>query len=194
MHRIHCHGLHIETTVAYSCGYSLFNAIFYLVETKFDVHSLWIYIVQSFCNAIIGNNQQDFRYFHEHLSPYLLENMPTIASWQEYLVNMALPYEKGNVEGCRFCLQWLSIIFRVNIHVWSTFLDGTVHSWSIDSNYDRTIDILSQKTDTTHIHYEPLISHIGSSGLKVHATQTTSNLHMRQMLFSENEIRPSKGS
>jgi hypothetical protein len=65
--------------------------------------------------------------------------------------------------------------------------DGTIHSWSIDSNYDRTIDILSLKTDTTHIHYEPLLGHIIGSWLNVHAIQTASNLHMRHMLFSENE-------
>ena len=100
---------------------------------------------------------------------------------------MALPYEKGNVEGFIFCLQWLSIIFRVNTQVWSALPDGTVHSWSIDSNYDRTIDILSLKIDMTHIHYQPFLGHIIGSGFNVHATQTASNLHTRGMLFSENE-------
>jgi hypothetical protein len=65
--------------------------------------------------------------------------------------------------------------------------DGTAHSWSIDSNYDQTIDILSLKTDTTHIHYEPLLGHISGSGFNVHVIQTTSNLHTRRILFSENE-------
>jgi hypothetical protein len=105
-------------------------------------------------------------------------------------VNMALPYEKGNMEGCRFCLQWLSMIFRVNIQVWSSLPDGTAHSWFTDSNCDRTIDILSLKIDTTHIHYEPLLGHIGSSRWTIHATQTTSNLHTCGMLFSENETPP----
>jgi hypothetical protein len=50
--------------------------------------------------------------------------------------------------------------------------------------------MLSLKTDTTHIHYEPLLGHIGSSGFSVHATQTGSNLHTRGMLFSENETPP----
>jgi hypothetical protein len=117
--------------------------------------------------------------------------MPAVGSWQEYLVNIALPYEKGCMEGCRFCLQWLSFIFRVNIQVWLPLLDATIHSWVIDSNCDRTIDILSLKTDTTHIHYEPLLAHIGSLGLTVHATQTTSNLHTRGMFFCENESPPS---
>jgi hypothetical protein len=117
--------------------------------------------------------------------------MSAIGSWQEYLVSMALPYEKGNMEGCRYFLQWLSILFRVNIQVWSPLPDATVHSWVIDSNYDQTIDILSLKTDTTHIHYETLIAHIGSSRLTIHATQTTSNLHTHGMIFSENETPPS---
>ena len=117
--------------------------------------------------------------------------MSTIGSWQEYLVNMALPYEKENVEGGKLCLQWLSIIFRVNIQVWSALPDGTFHSWSIDSNYDQTIDILSLKTNTTHIHYQPLMGNSIGSGSTVHATQTTSNLHTCSMLFNENETRPS---
>jgi hypothetical protein len=146
-----------------------------------------LYTVQSFCNAIIGDNQQDFRCLHQHLCPYLVENMLAVGSWHEYLVNMALPYEKGNMESCRFYLQWLSMIFRVNIQVWSPLPDGTVHSWVTDSNYDRKIHILSLKTDTTHIHYEPLLGHIGTSGLTVHATQTALNLHIRGMLFTENE-------
>jgi hypothetical protein len=98
---------------------------------------------------------------------------------------MALPYEKGNMEGCILCLQWLSMIFRVNIQVWSPLPDVSVHSWVIDSNYNRTIGILSLKTDTTYIHYEPLLSHIGI--LIVHVAQTTSNFHTCGILFSENE-------
>jgi hypothetical protein len=104
---------------------------------------------------------------------------------------MALPYEKGNVECGRFCLQWLSIVFRVNIQVWSALLDGVVHSCCIDSNYDQTIDIISLKTDTPHIHYQTLMRNTTSSGSTIHATQTASNLHSRHMLFNENETRPS---
>jgi hypothetical protein len=161
----------------------MFNAICYLEETKFDVKSLWLYTVQSFCNAIIGDNQHAFSFLHQHLSPYLLENMSTIGSWKEYLVNMALPYEKGNVEGARFCLQWLSIIFRVNIQVWSALPEDTVHSRCIDSNYDQTIDIISLKINTPHIHYQPLMGNTIGSGSTVHATQTTSNFHMCSVIM-----------
>jgi hypothetical protein len=57
MHHIHSHGLHIATIITSTCGDSLFYAIFYLIATEFDVHSLRLYTVQSFCNAIIGDNQ-----------------------------------------------------------------------------------------------------------------------------------------
>jgi hypothetical protein len=128
MHHIDFHGLQLATIVVSSCGDSLFNAICYLVVAEFDVQSLRLYTGQSFCNAILGSSQQVFNCFHKHLSPYLLEYILAIASWQEYLVNMALPYEKGNVEGCRFCLQSLSIIFRVNIQVWSTQMAQSIPS------------------------------------------------------------------
>jgi hypothetical protein len=104
---------------------------------------------------------------------------------------MALPYEEGNVEGGKFCLQWLSIIFRLNIQVWSTMSDGIVHSCCINSKYDRTIDMISLKTDTPHIHYQPLMRNTTSSGSIVQATQTTSNFHTHCMLFNENESCPS---
>jgi hypothetical protein len=184
------YGLQLAKNGVSSCGDSLFNAICCFVAVDFDVQSLHLYTVQSFCNGIIGGSEQDFRCLHHHLCPYLMENMPVVGSWQEYLVNMALPYEEGNMEGCRFNLQWLSMIFRVKIQVWSASPAGTVHSWVIDSNYDQIIHILSLKTDTTHIHYEPLLGDISSLGLSVHATQTTSNLHTRGMFFSQNESPP----
>jgi hypothetical protein len=81
MHRIDCHGLQLATNVVSSCGDSLFNAICCLVVAEFDVQSLQLYTIQSFCNAIIGCNQQAFRCLHQHLWPYLLENMPTVGSW-----------------------------------------------------------------------------------------------------------------
>jgi hypothetical protein len=100
---------------------------------------------------------------------------------------MALPYEEENMEDCKFYLQWLSMVFRVNIKAWLASPAEAVHSCVIDSNYDQTIHILSLKKDTTHIHCEPLLGDIDSSGLIVHVTQTTSNMHMRGMLFSQNE-------
>jgi len=83
---------------------------------------------------------------------------------------MAMPYEKGNVEGDRFYLQWLSIIIRVNIQVRLALSDGIFHSYCIDSNYDRKIDIMLLKIDTPHIHYQPFIINTTNLGSTVDAT------------------------
>jgi hypothetical protein len=48
MHRMHTHGLRREITNTSSCGDSLFVEICYLIEIKFNVQSLRIYVVQSF--------------------------------------------------------------------------------------------------------------------------------------------------
>jgi hypothetical protein len=50
---------------------------------------------------------------------------------------------------------------------------------------------MSLKTDTPHIHDQPLIRNSTNSGSTVHATQTASNMHKRHMLFSQNETHPS---
>jgi hypothetical protein len=76
----------------------MFNEIFYLIATELDVHSLCLYTVQSFCNAIIGGSQHEFNCLHQHLLPYLIESMSTIGIWQQYLVKMTMTYEKGNIE------------------------------------------------------------------------------------------------
>ena len=36
-------------------------------------------------------------------------------NWQQYLINMAIPFEDGQIEGGPLCLQWIYIIFKVNI-------------------------------------------------------------------------------
>jgi hypothetical protein len=70
---------------------------------------------------------------------------------------MAMPYEKGKVEGGPFCLQWISIIFKVNIQVWSCFTNSIVNFYFSSSNSDITFDVMSFETNASHIHYEPLL-------------------------------------
>jgi hypothetical protein len=50
---------------------------------------------------------------------------------------------------------------------------------------------MSLKTDTPHIHYQPLMRNTTSSGSADHAIQTALNLHKHRMLFNENEPHPS---
>ena len=63
-------------------------------------------------------------------------------NWQGYLINMAMPYEQGNIEGEAFCFQWVCIIFNANIKVWSSTTRTVTSLYSANTNYSETYDIL----------------------------------------------------
>jgi hypothetical protein len=65
--------------------------------TEFDVQNLRLYIVLSFCNVLIGGNHNTFHYLHQYSTPDVIQSVPISGSWKEYLINMAFPYEKGNM-------------------------------------------------------------------------------------------------
>ena len=79
------------------------------------------------------------------------------ANWRAYIINMAMEYEKGKVEGGPFCLQWTCIIFNVNIRVWSSVTKTISNFYSSHSNSNETYNIISFETNKFYIHYEPLI-------------------------------------
>jgi hypothetical protein len=89
-----------------------------------------------------------------------------------------LPYEKGNIEGGPFCFHWVSIIFEVNIQVWSSIAGSIVQSYIIHSKSDKTIDIMSFEIDTSHIHYEPLVTQNCNEGCTFHCNQVAVNVDM----------------
>jgi hypothetical protein len=117
MHDMHTRGLDIEATSTTSCGKSFFTTLCYSVETKFDVQSLRLHIVHSFCNALIGGNHNAFRCLHQHLTLDVIQSVRVVGNWKTYLINMSMPYENGNIEGSPFCLQCVSMLFQVNIQV-----------------------------------------------------------------------------
>jgi hypothetical protein len=145
------HGLRRAITNTSSCGDSLFVAICYLIATDFNVQSLRLYIVQSFCNAITSNSPNALHCLHQHLPCNVIHNSEIINNWQEYLVKMAMPYHKGKIEGWSFCLQWIAIIYNVNIQVWSSHCNNIVTLYSARLNCHRTIDLLSLAIDTFHV-------------------------------------------
>ena len=149
-------GLTIAKQVTSNCGDSFFNAICYLVATEFDAECLRLCIVKSFCNALMHKNKEALHCLEQYLIVdvihYTMNN-----NWQQYLINMAMPYEKGQVEGGPFCLQWISVIFKVNIQLWSFVANNFVSYSSAHSRCNRLVNIMSFKTDTLHIHYHAML-------------------------------------
>lgn len=101
-------------------------------------------------------NQDALHCLEQYLVPdvihYAMNN-----NWQQYLINMAMPYEQGQVEGGPFCFQWISVMFKVNIQVWS-FVANNFFSYSSSySTCNHIVNIMSFRTDTSHIHYHAMI-------------------------------------
>jgi len=142
MHRMRTHGLSSAVSNEFSCRDSLFETICYLVATNFNVQSLRLYIVQSFCNAITSGDHIALHFLNQHLMPDVIFNMTIINSWQAYLVNMVM-HKKGKIEGGPFYLQRISIIFNVNIQVWSSRTMNILSLYPTLSTYDKKVDVLS---------------------------------------------------
>lgn len=119
VHELKLHQLHRAITSTCNCGDSLFSTICHLIATKFDVQTLRLYIVETFCNAIISKHKDALDCWKIYLTDNVVQDQPMVGNWQAYVINMAMSYEKGKVEGEPFNLQWTSIIFKVNIQVWS---------------------------------------------------------------------------
>ena len=113
------HGLHIAKTTMSKCANSMFSAICHLIAPEFDEQSFRLYIFQYFCNALMARSNDALNCIEKHLTNETIQSQTMVAGWQQYLINMAMPYEKGGVEGTSFFFQWTSIIFNVNIQIWS---------------------------------------------------------------------------
>ena len=95
-----------------------------------------------------------------------------VGNWQAYMINMAMPYEKGKVEVGPFCLQWTCIIFNVNIQVWSSVTRSIVNFYSAQSNSNQIYNIIYFETNIVHIHYEPLIMENNDHMYNMHCAKT----------------------
>ena len=68
--------------------------------------------------------------------------MKANTNWKGYLINMAMPYEQGKIEGRPFCFQWVFIIFNANIRLWSSTTRTVTSLFSANTNYSDTYDIV----------------------------------------------------
>jgi hypothetical protein len=91
--------LHKAITTTCNCGDRIFSTICRLIAIEFDVQSLRLYIVQTFCNAIIGNHKDALDYLKTYIIEYAMQDQPMVGNWKAYMINMSMPYEKGKVEG-----------------------------------------------------------------------------------------------
>ena len=104
-------------------------------------------------------------------------------------MKMAMPYEKGGVEGKPFFLQWAAILFEVNIQEWSSVTRSIVNYYQCNNFSSQTYNIVSFEIGAFQNHYAPLSIDGHNNRRNVHCQilpiETTS-LHMQHGPMSKN--------
>jgi hypothetical protein len=130
----------------------------------------------------MGKNKDALDYLEKYLTRYAIKNQPMFANWKSYIINIVMPYEKGKCESGPFCLQWTCIIFNVNIQVWPLVTKTIVDLFSTQSNSNQIYNIISLKTNTFDIHYQPFIMDNNDHMYNLHCTKTLVQPNKKQTI------------
>jgi hypothetical protein len=76
-------------------------------------------MAQTFSNAIMHNDSFAIRCIEQYIKIDIQQGVPRVENWQAYIEHLALPYEKGNIEGGLFTYDWIAYIWDIEIHIWS---------------------------------------------------------------------------
>ena len=83
-------------------------------------HIAYDIVAQNFTNTIKKNDSFAIRCIEQYINIDILKDVPRIANWKAHIFNLALPYEKGNIEGGIFVYAWISYIWNIEICIWPT--------------------------------------------------------------------------
>lgn len=75
---LHLQQLDSPITTISNYGNNIFSTICHLIETKFDVQFLRLYIVKMFCNAIMGKWKDSMVCLKKYLTKDAVQNQPTL--------------------------------------------------------------------------------------------------------------------
>ena len=78
---------------------SCFLTIFYLQNNEYDVSCLRRITLQTFCNEIMHNDSFAYRCIEQYMGKHVIWKVPNISSWKDYMIQLALPYKQGEIEG-----------------------------------------------------------------------------------------------
>jgi hypothetical protein len=101
-----------------SYGESSFETICYLTRDEYDVPCLRRIMAQTFSNVVMHNDYFAIRCINQYIKIDIQQGLPRVIDWKTYIENLALPYEKGNIEGRLFTYDWIAYIWDIEIHIW----------------------------------------------------------------------------
>ena len=54
----------------------------------------------------------------KYMNKHAMRKITDLVDWQHYIVQLALPYEEGHVDGGHFVYDWLCYILNIDIYIW----------------------------------------------------------------------------
>jgi hypothetical protein len=84
------------------------------------------------------------------------QGLPRVVDWQAYIENLALPYEKGNIEGGIFTYDWIAYIWDIEICIWSVETTTMLTRFHSMREASRIFNVIRFRTNKGHFHFEPL--------------------------------------
>ena len=104
--------------------------------------------------------------FNKYLATINMKKKQFIANWQDYIINLSMPFRKGKIEGDDFAIQWLCEMLHVNIYIWTTktrSISATFHSSNASQE---TVYLMQSLVNESHRHFYPLLPiHSSNSSL-----------------------------
>ena len=72
-------------------------------------------MAQTFSNAVMHNDSFAIRCIKQYIEIDIQQGLPRVVDWKAYIENLALPYEKGNIEDGIFTYDWIAYIWDIEI-------------------------------------------------------------------------------
>ena len=137
-------------------GETSFQTICHLTENEYDAPCLRRVVAQTFSNAIMQNDSFAIKCIERYINIDILKNVPGVANWQAYIVNLALPYKKGYIEGGPFVYSWISYIWNIEICIWSAKTTSILAKFYPIRNASKVFNVIQYEIGMQRFHYEPL--------------------------------------
>ena len=149
-------GLKRVQTFTSAYGESCFETICHLTNHEYDVPRLRCIMAQTFCNAVMQNDFLSTRCIEKYVKIEIQKNVSRVANWQGYIVHLALPYEKGNIEGSLFVFNWIAYIWNIEIRIWSAETTTILATFHLVEKASKIFNVIRYQTDIGNFYFEPL--------------------------------------
>lgn len=68
------------------------------MKNEYDVPYFWCIIAQLFYNTMVYNDSFALNCIEKVMNEHAIKKFPGIIDWQVSIIQLAMPYEKGNID------------------------------------------------------------------------------------------------